>query len=66
MAIAGPVGAAIGLDATFLAAGALPAAIAVLAVVLARMPQDELANPLDLQPDPDDESDATAVATAGS
>ncbi|MEE6263128.1 MFS transporter [Plantactinospora sonchi] len=47
MAIAGPVSAAVGLGTTFAIAGLLPAAIAVLAIVLARMPRDELAHPLD-------------------
>ncbi|MGW4466313.1 MFS transporter [Micromonospora sp. NPDC004704] len=52
MAIAGPVSAALGLRSTFAIAGLLPAVIAVLAIVLARMPRDELAHPLDLVPDP--------------
>ncbi|MDG4786613.1 MFS transporter [Micromonospora sp. WMMD1102] len=51
MAIAGPVSAGIGLGPTFALAGLLPAALAVLAIVLARMPQDELAHPLDVPPE---------------
>jgi MFS family permease len=47
MAIAGPVSATMGLAATFGVAGALPVAIAILAIVAAKMPRDELANPLD-------------------
>jgi MFS family permease len=47
MALAGPVSAAIGLGTTFLLAGLLPVVFAVAAVVLARMPADELAHPLD-------------------
>jgi len=47
MAIAGPVSSAIGLGVTFALAGLAPTAIAVLAIVLAKMPKDELAHPLD-------------------
>ena len=52
MAIAGPVSGRIGLGTTFAIAGLLPAVIAVLAIVLARMPQDELAHPLDVPEEP--------------
>ncbi|MEQ4300013.1 MFS transporter [Plantactinospora sp. B6F1] len=52
MAIAGPVSAGVGLGATFALAGLLPPALAVLAIALARMPQDELAHPLDLPVEP--------------
>jgi len=52
MALAGPVSLGIGLGATFALAGLLPTAIAVLAIVLAKMPKDELAHPLDTTPDP--------------
>jgi MFS family permease len=51
MAIAGPVSAGIGLGTTFAIAGLLPTAIAVLAIILAKMPQDELAHPLDVTPE---------------
>lgn len=47
MALAGPVSVAIGLELTFILAGLLPIPVAVLAILLARMPADELANPLD-------------------
>ena len=47
MAIAGPVSAGIGLGVTFAIAGLVPTVIAVLAIVLARMPKDELDHPLD-------------------
>ncbi|GIH02031.1 putative transporter [Rhizocola hellebori] len=50
MAIAGPVSVAIGVGATFVLAGALPTVLAVLAVVLAKMPRDELEHPLDSAP----------------
>jgi hypothetical protein len=46
-------------------AGALPTAIAVLAVVLAKMPKDELDHPLDIVPEPETlvaAADATAAA----
>jgi MFS family permease len=46
MALAGPVSEAIGLRATFAVAGLAPSVFAVLAVVLARLPEDELAHPL--------------------
>jgi MFS family permease len=52
MAVAGPVSATIGLGTTFLVAGALPVAIAIMAIVAARMPRDELANPLDVPDEP--------------
>ena len=46
MALAGPVSEAIGLRPTFLIAGAVPMVVAVVAVVWAKLPQDELAHPL--------------------
>ncbi len=46
MALAGPVSDAIGVRTTFIVAGTSPALFAVLAVVLARLPADELAHPL--------------------
>jgi MFS family permease len=52
MAVAGPVSATIGLGTTFLLAGALPVVIAIAAIVVARMPQDELANPIDTPSEP--------------
>jgi hypothetical protein len=50
MAVAGPVGAALGYDWTFLAAGAIPVVLGLIAIVAARMPRDELENPLDSEP----------------
>ncbi|MFI6298612.1 MFS transporter [Nonomuraea sp. NPDC050790] len=47
MALAGPVSVAIGLTPTFILAGILPLPIAIIAILLARMPADELAHPLD-------------------
>ncbi|HYG94873.1 MAG TPA: MFS transporter [Nocardioides sp.] len=46
MAVAGPVADLIGLRATFLIAGIVPGIAAVVAVVWARLPADELAHPL--------------------
>ena len=46
MALAGPVSEAIGLRTTFTVAGLVPLVAAVVAVVAARLPADELAHPL--------------------
>ena len=46
MAVAGPVSEAIGLRTTFIVAGLVPAVIAVVAILWARLPQDEIAHPL--------------------
>jgi MFS family permease len=47
MALAGPVAEAIGLRATFLIAGVAPTVFAIAAIVIWRLGEDELANPLD-------------------
>jgi MFS family permease len=47
MALAGPVSEAIGLQTTFAVAGLAPLVFAVVAILWARLPQDELAHPLD-------------------
>jgi MFS family permease len=47
MALAGTVGGAIGLTTTFLLAGLLPPVLAAVAIVAARLPDDEIAHPLD-------------------
>lgn len=52
MAIAGPVSSRIESGTTFALAGLLPTVLAVLAIVLARMPQDELAHSLDVPGEP--------------
>ena len=54
MALAGPVSEAIGLRATFAIAGLAPGVFAIVAVLWARLPQDELAHPLR---DDDEESE---------
>jgi MFS family permease len=46
MALAGPVADAIGLRSTFFIAGIVPGVAAVLAILWARLPQDEIAHPL--------------------
>jgi MFS family permease len=48
MAVAGTVSEAIGTTATFLVAGLAPPVMAVVAVLAARLPADELAHPLDI------------------
>ncbi|MXG91287.1 MFS transporter [Nocardioides flavescens] len=50
MALAGPVSEAIGLRATFAIAGIVPGVVAVVAIVWARLPEDELAHPLRDEP----------------
>ena len=47
MALAGPVGHTLGLRTTFLVAGTVPVALAVVAILGARMHRDEIAHPLD-------------------
>jgi MFS family permease len=56
MALAGPVSEAIGLRATFAIAGIVPGVVAAIAIVWARLPQDEIAHPLR------DEGEATPQA----
>jgi MFS family permease len=46
MALAGPLAELIGLRNTFIIAGTVPVLIALVAIWVARLPQDELANPL--------------------
>ncbi|WP_206051641.1 MFS transporter [Nocardioides ferulae] len=52
MALAGPVSEVLGLRTTFLLAGTAPVVFAVVAVVAARLPADELAHPLRDEPEP--------------
>lgn len=47
MALAGPVGVAIGIPITFIIAGVVPTLLAVVTILAFRMPADEIANPLD-------------------
>ncbi len=47
MALAGPAGELVGVRTVFVVAALVPLVVAVVAVVAARMPQDEMAHPLD-------------------
>ena len=47
MAVAGPVGEAIGVAPAFIIAGAVPVVLAVIAIVAGRLPKDEIEHPLD-------------------
>ena len=47
MAVAGPIGERVGLGPAFLIAGTVPTVLAVITVLVARMPSDEIAHPLD-------------------
>ncbi|MET1044206.1 MAG: MFS transporter [Microbacteriaceae bacterium] len=51
MAVAGPVGEAIGLGPAFLIAGVVPTLLAVAAILIFRMMKDETENPLEAAPD---------------
>jgi MFS family permease len=62
MAIAGPVGVAIGIPITFVIAGAIPPVLAIAVILIARMPKDEIENPLD---PPDDEIDPSSQDVLG-
>ncbi|MET1051081.1 MAG: MFS transporter [Mycetocola sp.] len=64
MAVAGPVGEAIGLAPAFLAAGAIPVVLAVATILIFRLPQDEIRHPLDTA-DAASESERDAVASDG-
>ncbi len=59
MALAGPVSEAIGLRATFAIAGIAPGVFAIVAVLWARLPQDELAHPLRDDDEPSPEAQRT-------
>ncbi len=59
MALAGPVGEAVGFGWTFLVAGIIPTLLAIAVVVVFRMRRDEIEHPLDDRP-PADEPPRTA------
>ena len=61
MALAGPVSDAIGIRPTFLIAGIAPGIIAVVAILWARLPADEIAHPLR----DEDEPEPAGVAPSG-
>jgi MFS family permease len=52
MAVAGPVGEWIGIPTTFVLAGTVPVFLAVAAILAWRLPADEIAHPLDVEPTP--------------
>jgi DHA3 family tetracycline resistance protein-like MFS transporter len=45
-AIVGPLSKVVSMETIFIVAGVVPAVIAAIALVAARMPRDEIANPL--------------------
>lgn len=47
MALAGPISTVLSLQTIFIAAGILPLIFGAVAIFAARMPQDEIAHPLD-------------------
>jgi hypothetical protein len=47
MAVAGPLGELFGFGPVFVVAGAIPIVLALITIVAARMPRDEIENPLD-------------------
>jgi MFS family permease len=51
MALAGPVGETVGIPLVFLVAGLTPPLFAIAAILIWRLPQDEIANPLDVRAD---------------
>jgi hypothetical protein len=62
MAVAGPVGEAIGLAPAFLIAGLVPPFLAFATLAIARLGEDELAHPLDGLPDATTVTGAEAAA----
>jgi MFS family permease len=60
MAVAGPVGEWIGIPTTFVLAGAVPVFLAAAAILAWRLPADEIAHPLEPEPDA-----AAAPASSG-
>ena len=47
MALAGPLGELFGFGPVFVVAGAVPIVLALITIAVARMPRDEIENPLD-------------------
>jgi hypothetical protein len=50
MALAGPVAEQLGVPLTFVLAGTVPVFLAIAAILLGRLPADEIAHPLDPAP----------------
>jgi len=47
MAVAGPLGELVGFGPVFVVAGTVPIVLALITIVAARMPRDEIENPLE-------------------
>jgi MFS family permease len=62
MALAGPVGEAIGIAPAFVIAAVVPVFLAVVVILVARLPRDEIENPLD---PPENEIDPSSQETLG-
>ncbi|MFD3444746.1 MFS transporter [Microbacteriaceae bacterium 4G12] len=62
MALAGPVGEAIGIASAFVIAAVVPVFLAVITIVAARLPRDEIENPLD---PPEDDIDPSSQEVLG-
>jgi MFS family permease len=62
MALAGPVGEAIGIAPAFVIAAVVPVFLAVITIVAARLPRDEIENPLD---PPGDDVDPSSQEVLG-
>ena len=61
MALAGPVGEAVGFGWTFLVAGLVPTLLGVTVIIVFRMRRDEIAHPLDDRPAAEDAGDSSPV-----
>jgi MFS family permease len=65
MAIAGPLGEAVGIAPAFLFAGLVPTLLAVATLMIARLGADELAHPMDAVADDDDVAAVEGSSAAG-
>ena len=66
MALAGPLAEAVGLRTTFFIAGIVPGIVAIVAIIWAKLPEDEIANPLRDDPDDSDDPDDPDDEDSGS
>lgn len=65
MAIAGPLGEAVGIAPAFLFAGLVPTVLAVATLMIARLGADELAHPMDAVTEDDEVAEVEGSSTAG-
>jgi MFS family permease len=65
MALAGPLAEAVGLRTTFFIAGVVPGIVAVVAIVWAKLPADEIAHPLRDEPEDSSGSGAERLRQVG-